>query len=710
MARLNPLRLPTLDGRASPRAFGAGRSIESFGGGAGVEAYGGGRNVESFGAYKPDMAGPEALVQLGQLGAQIADTVLRVNRQDDIIEANGKVNQFRLDRTQWLNGLKEHAPENPVDFTKSAMDEYDTWQKQQVDGLSGVQREIVETRLSELKVSLYNEADGFEQQSRTRYRVGKVKGDVEAALNVVATRPDMYGAVLQDQLDAIEASGLPATAKGELTATTRAAVAQAHWQGMLGQDLDGTVAALKQDGDIPDLEYSDRLRLVSAGEVDIRARDAEARQRQAQAEARARAAQQDRLEGLRFQVGNAVDALQAGLPVAGLGDLRKAVLAEGERGANLQQALTGAVATAEYASQFALLPVEDQAAQLEALRSTPQDPSNPVPMMQLQAASKVLQATVSAVKDGRGLERAAQLGIVDLEPVDFTDPASIAGRVSASRMASAHMGVPTEMFTPEERAGVASRLAAMPGEERAAYLAKLQEASGEEYPDVIRELSRKGGLDRGSKYLAVLSGRPETAAVANAIGEAAETDDKDLKVNLARQGVSQGDLDTAVSTRLDAWSATVGGSYRQGSGAGGAQAMLTDVTDMVTKSALVLMRTMPMEQAVQQAADAIINDRYEFRDTYRIPRPARGGDEFVKDVDRKIETRVRNLTSEMLDPRGSLEGVSEQARRAAYLQNVRTYGTWGNLPDESGLFLMDEQGNAVTSGGKPIIVPFKRGD
>jgi hypothetical protein len=150
---------------------------------------------------------------------------------------------------------------------------------------------------------------------------------------------------------------------------------------------------------------------------------------------------------------------------------------------------------------------------------------------------------------------------------------------------------------------------------------------------------------------------------------------------------------------------TLGPTYAQGS-AGGAQAMITDLTDMVKRTALVQMRTQSADEAVRGAAEAIINSRYEFRDGYRIPKPSVGGDSAIARIDQMMADTVASLAPELVDPPGSALGVDEATRRAGYLEAVRNRGQWVTLPDESGLVLTDENGNAVMVKGRPVQVKF----
>lgn len=711
MARrsLRPLSAPRLDSRASDAAFGGGRSLESFGGGAGPEAYGAGLKIPNATplAYGAGLA--RDLQYAGQIVSDAAEVAIRIDRQDRIISSRRKALSARTEYGQRFQELKAGVSADARDFTKNTMADYDEFRRQKLEGLSGIERETVEAELLDFEGSVYGKAVEFETERKFEYRKTEAASLTAIAQNAVFSSPEDLGSIRKGVVDTINASELPQFAKDALVQTATANLAESYWLANVQRDPYGAKAALESGQDLQGLEFSSRATLLNKADTEIRGIEVERRRAAAEAaaEARARAAearqaQALRLSGLREETQFAVQMIGQGLPVAGIGDLAKRIAAEGEAGSKLGEALNLVQDTADFSRTFAMIPVAEQAAEIEALRTQPQTEET---FAKLGAAAKVLGATSEAIRENRALQRAAELGVIDLQPVDFTDPQSVANRIGAARMASDYLGGPVEMFTPAERAAQAQVLAGMRGEQKAQYLATIQEAAGDAYPDVIRELGLKGGLDRGSRYLSLLAGRPEAALIANAVGEAMDTDPKDLKVNLDRAQVSEAEVDRMVADELEDFLTTLGPTYAQGSG-GGAQAMIADLSDMVKRTALVQMRTMSASEAVRQAADAIINSRYEFRDGYRIPRPSVGGDAAVARIDQMMDEAMAALTPELVDPPGSLMGVDEATRRNGYVEAVRNRGQWATLPDESGLVLLDENANAVTVKGRPVVVKF----
>ena len=711
MARvpLRSLNLGRLDSRASEAAFGAGRSIESFGGGAGPEAYGAGLEIPTAdaGGYGANLA--RDISQVGEIVQGAAITALRVDQQDQILRGRRQALAAENDYNTRFMELQANAPADAKDFTKSTMEDFQTFRAERIKDLTGIERQTVEDQLTQLEGSIYRDSFKFEADRRFEARKSETRALLDIASNAVFSRPQDLARIRGGLLDDIDASDLPEFAKKALAGTATAALAETYFAAEVQRDPYGAQKRLTEGTDLQGLEVSSRLSLLNKADTEIRGIEAEQRrvenERQAQAAQRASLARQEqtlRLSALRNETQFAVQTIERGLTPASIGDLTKRIAAEGRAGAELAGALQLAEGTAGYARTFAVKPVAEQAAELEALRAQPQTPES---FAKLQAAGKVLQATAEAVREGRGLNRAAELGIVELQPVDVTDPESLGARIQASQLAAGYLGAPVEVFTPAERAATAAALAKLPGEQKAAYLSQVQAAAGDAYPDVIRELGLKGGLDRGSRYISLLAGRPEAAQIANAVGEAMDTDEKDLKVNLTRAGVSEADVDRLVERELRGFVDTLGPTYAQGSD-GGAQALITDITDMVKRTALVQMRTQSAKEAVQGAAEAIINSRYEFRDGFRIPRPSSGGQSAIARIDKMMLDTISSLSPEIVDPPGSMAGVDDATRRAGYVEAVRNRGQWATLPDESGLVLLDENGNAVMARGRPVMVKF----
>jgi hypothetical protein len=734
-AKLREIPIGQRRARASPEAFGYGRSVESFGGGLGPDAFGAGRNLESFGGgVAPEAYGSGQALISQETEGQALSAYLSVKRRDEITQANA--DSLKARGTYWEEFDQRQtarADGDPGEFTKDELSHFDEWKAAQLEGQTGFRRQVLEQDFGQLRMSVQGQASQFEGTRRRQYREEQQKivydQTLEAAgsaRNAAFTQPGDLGALQQQQLRTIEATDLPEDVKAKLSRTVNGALADAAWQGRVQKDPYSVKAALERGdpAELQGLEFDDRAQII--GHADAVINGIEAEQRRLASEARAEAnrrrseAQQEqmfRLADMQDQVAAVNDAAAKGLPIEGAGSLMTQIVKEAHgamspailtRSQRLAEHLNLAITSSAYARDFATKPVVDQMAELEALRTTAHAPDDlPLAAAKYEIAGKVIKANVDAINEGHFLQRANELGVVKLEPLDLTDPGSIAKRVDDSKMASAFLGsgaVSTQLFTKDELAAEAKRFAGMAGEERANYMAKLQAAAGDQYPEIMRQLTAKGGLDRASQYISILSGRPDAAPVMNAVGEAMSAKPEELKVNLIKSGWSEADVDRSVEKGLRQWMSSVGQTYVQG--ATGASAMQADVFDMVKNTSLVLMRTHSPAEAVRLATDQIINERYEFRDGYRIPKPARNAADYIAGVDLRTRNAVANLTPDSVDPKGSAQGVDEITRRAGYVEAVKNRHQWVTLPDESALVLTDEQGSVVTERGVPVIVKF----
>ena len=730
--KISALNLPQRRATATPETFGAG--IRAY---APDERAFGGQTIAP--QIQPGKSGLELLADTVSKVASIGfDTALAVDHANTM----AAIQQSNLqNRTDWLQQslateatIEEGA--DPGEYAKNSAKAFDDFKTKKLEGLSGLQKQAVEQDLGELAMHNMERATDFQGQRARQYRQAQnevtfaaTQDQYHSAYNLAFTDPGQMPALLAGALKTIDTTHLPEDQKAKLRRDATGGLADAMWAGKLehGDPYAVRDAMLRADPvELGGLEFNDRLRHLSGAETKINRLETEARQRQAEARAAAAAARQgvelkQRIDSLFMgdAVDKAAEALDHGLPVepAALGALAEQSLTlaktaldpdTARRAALQHEKLQAAVDTQNFSKAFAILPRQQQEAEIARRLATPIDPTVPTPeAAELAKAQTILSDTRQAISENRVLERAAVLGAIPpLAPVDLTNPQQIADRVHSAHMAGDHLSAPVEMFTPAEREAEAAKVAAMPGEQKAAYLASVQAAAGDSYPDVIRELGAKGGLDRSARYMAILAGRPEGARIANAVGEAIDTKPEDLKVNLVRAGQTEAELDRRVEKQLRSWMDSLGPTYAQGSS--GANAMISDVFDMVKQTALVQMRTMSFDEAIRSAADGFINSRYEFRGDYRIPKPAAGGDAYAERLDKMMADTVAALaaTPEIVQPPASIAGVDDATRRAGYVAAIQNRGKWANLPDESGLVLLDELGNAVIAAGQPVIVKF----
>lgn len=228
------------------------------------------------------------------------------------------------------------------------------------------------------------------------------------------------------------------------------------------------------------------------------------------------------MKQLASDVGTAVDALSRGIAVQGLPELRQraagteleGTLATVEALAGRQAALArlrpdelSAEITAldgaieELRTSGVALDEADQAVfQLSGLEALEDEAKRR--LAELDATRNMLAATeaetAGMVGKGLAVERAAQLGLVELAPIDFTDQEtlteSLAARAAAADVAEGHFGIAEgNPLTAGELEGFKALMQAGPAETPAqmAALSAMQQAWGEQRTRAVLEQTAK---------------------------------------------------------------------------------------------------------------------------------------------------------------------------------------------------------------------------
>jgi hypothetical protein len=679
-----PLQAPNLRVNADPSAFGAtqGRQLQALGD-AGT----------SLAATGIDIYAREQHRQAVEAEKQKRIQEQETREKEGMIVARRYLDK-RLGWVERMREAQEGAAPGAEGFTKGIKAEFDKEKEADIASMPSEQAKMdLEEKYISLELAVMGEAEGFEKQAGKAYRGTQREGLANDILTAITLRPDEYAVQVANGIDAINGMGGTPEEKAEAGAALTNAAAEAHWMGRVRENPGAMLEALKTQ-EIPGLAFGSRQKLINAAEVDVRQQQVEARRMQAER----RAEERVRVAELKQDVGQAMSIMGEGLIPAGMPELRKRVA-----GTPLAATLATAERAGAAAQELAVLPPAEQLAWFNQRKSQPQTEGS---LLELRAAQKVLQATGKAMADGKLLERASEVGVIKLDPVDLTNPESVAARVEASKRVGQHFGVAAPVLTDGEKDAWVADLSKLAPAQKIETAAAIQAAAGAAWPDIMRDLGGKDGLDPTFRHLGLLAGATGNAAlVANLMVEAEQTDEKDLKLNLTRQNETEINLDREILSHMDEFMTTVGATYAQGSGsaAGGASKLQNEIFELAKKTTMAMMRTRPMSEAAGLVVGALLNDRYEYEGTYRIPKSAAP---YKEGLQRMMSDTLAALTPETVEPKGSESGVPENVRREGYLQQVRNAERWVTLPDETGLLLTDEQGDAVIANGQPVIVKF----
>lgn len=280
--------------------------------------------------------------------------------------------------------------------------------------------------------------------------------------------------------------------------------------------------------------------------------------------------------------------------------------------------------------------------------------------------------------------------------VDTSNPSTQAEYVDRLRAVQTRLGVPADqqrILTKGQSLELANKISSMdPAKgDMAQQLRAMQQQFGDSYPEVFRDLVRDGGLPKEWQIL---------GNIATPVGQ---TDFQRMLVAIKEKG-GQEQLRNIVGTQakkdisdnLDDALAPFNSSVASGKQSG-AQNLIAQMRDSVHNLAsYYALGGMSGKVAVQQAADRLLNDRYDFGPTYRVPKG------MMPQVNVAQNVIMRTLTADGLAPWAGNPELKQSERQQIALNAARN-GIWVPRPDDQGLVLMAQ----LSNGG---IVPVRKAD
>lgn len=296
--------------------------------------------------------------------------------------------------------------------------------------------------------------------------------------------------------------------------------------------------------------------------------------------------------------------------------------------------------------------------------------SDPVGYL-FQASPAIAQAYQEA-QDGPGLRAAVDAAVQEQERLGlprFERRALSAGQVS--QMTAQYAG----LADPQGRAD---------------WVRAQAELYGEHWPRVFGELV-DGGLPGGAAVLASMT-RPGQARAAQALAEAQDAGQKGLKDALGAEVA--GDIEDAVRDELLAFSQSLA---KVPGGTDNANLYRNQITTLALFYGS--QGTDPSDAARQAAAD-VVNNHYTFVGTYRVPI-----DQDPDMVHASTEDFLERVlpTLQVAAPGSGEFPLTEDETRRQFVTAIQDKGYWITNRDESGLVLLNEQGQSVVlEDGTPV--------
>jgi len=443
-----------------------------------------------------------------------------------------------------------------------------------------------------------------------------------------------------------------------------------------------------------DLTPASKLKMLNSAKAEIKRRVAEQ-----EAEAK------EHLRLLEKQVSAASGVLSKGYEYRDIDKLRNAV-----EGTELAAELDFHMKVADARQEHALRPVADQ---IEIMRQVQDGAQTPASVELIEALGPVTEEAAKAVQGDKVLQYAADHGVIELEPVDYADPASWGERIERSGQAAQVMGTDrANLLTDPEIAQLTDFVEGIPADEKIEWMSQVRDGLGDDGFAQIQGLFLKEEMAPGLDIAADMLGRSEkNLPAARRLLQAMELDDKELPI----------DKDVKKSAQMSA----------QESFMGGVGEVLLQQSDILSSDASRLKFMSQMNAATQKLAvanaasgrsggffsnagsnayDEMFGDYQTLTDNDAVlfVEPTVGDVDDIADGLRQIRNATVGDVLETQKPMFLSQYGPQQGERLfqEYVDDMREDGVWIN--GNGGAVLVDPvQGSAIARpDGTPWVVRF----
>ena len=218
-------------------------------------------------------------------------------------------------------------------------------------------------------------------------------------------------------------------------------------------------------------------------------------------------------------------------------------------------------------------------------------------------------------------------------------------------------------------------------------LVGMHEQFGDYWPHVQRQMQDQGALTGSMAVAAGLTG-PMERVTGQKLLSALAIGDKALQEQIADPQASNA-LGERIMGEMEDLHATLRVQM------GGDQAYL-DMRDAAMHLALYEMSRgeTNAKKAARHAVDELVNDRYDFAGTFRIPKQVPFTSREVRRGARMLQRGVADAF-DLVPPQTFVEGLAEEDLQAQWGNVVRSEAMWITLPDESGIQLVGPDSDEI---------------
>lgn len=652
-------------------------------------------------------AGQNVARAVGQWGETVYNVqeqerrLLEQQREDDATAwASQSLATFRAQRTEDYIKRTETAEAGAPNFTPTILDDFDVGAKDLIaKAPTPRSKAMMELRLTDLRSSLAQDAMRFEADSRSKWRMDQAGQAIDQAAVAVLLDPTQYDAALGEQYALLGQYELHGDAMTKARGMAVGKMSAAAVTGMVRMAPRETLRALQaQDGGgygaINALDAEQRTRFINQAQAEVNRREAEAKANAAisRAEFAERVANSS---AMMLSLGTAPNAPTKAEFIAHYGPEQGAREYEDFQVVERLGADLSTVRGMSHAEQMELLatrkPTETTAnfaeaqkgyeslarAVEESQRIYNDDPARYVLTYTpaVREAYAAMQETLSDPQATPAIQQAASSNFYTAMQAEQTrlggQPANILPKQYVDAVASAFN---------EQATG---------GENSAAQVAALADQWGPKWPSVYRELAEK----LPTAVVAIGSGMAPAPSALLA-------EETKLKPEERTKGLPEGSaraINNALTAAIDPFRAVLAPTAN-----GGRQYTTFYQSSQMLATAYVRQGMTP-EEAATRAFNEVVGDRYEFMDTYMVPR-----DKPVERIEAGARVTLADIPPESLAiVPGDLRGRTPEDYRAEVARGLATQGYWGNAPRDSGLQLYAPNGQPVMrADGTPYTMTW----
>lgn len=645
----------------------------------------------------PGETGFGAIADALGMAAKVTDNLAE---EEAVREANKALLKAQGDAIGFRNGLRGRQDYGA--FQSEWETFAGTWKGQNLDGLSRRARDKVEARIDGLFLNTGAQVQDLSWATQVDVSRADFDRMSEDAFRIVGQSPNSPDAelalsTLAEQIDEWEDRGFYSAVDAQnLRQATRERYGTITVGSLIESDPYGARKALKEGAFDTYLTPEKKLQLANAAEAEIKRREAEARARQAEANALWLDGFEDELAFLESGRGLPSTEYTRDELVKRLGAEKGGKLADAHDYATAYGQKYASLSTASKEERDALLAQETadlsspegykrNAAELQALQQAAKDVETALaadPAKYAIQNSPTVSAAYDELVDAMQNPQADQaLAAKRYAAVSKAEIERLTGKPATDWLPASYLGVVAQQFSSQEEGG----------ENAAQIVSGLQEVWGRQWPDVYRQLVQSDALSPE----AVMIGSGMAEGPAARLAEVAKVPPEELKKGLAESDLTtlRGDLASELADFRKVMAQYAGGEKQFGT-----------AYTAVEKLALSYMREgVDPGDAVERAYNEVIGSRYSLHGTYFVPT------EEDPDAIASGAEAVRGKIGDMaggLDIPTDIQGVSDEARRAAYISTLASGGYWITSPEQDGLLLMNPNGAAVTVGGVPLMLPW----